>query len=32
MPLGGTQQADALGRLDAWPRLLRFLAALPAGA
>ena len=25
--LGGTQQADALGRLDAWPRLLAFLAA-----
>jgi dienelactone hydrolase len=25
--LGGTQQADALGRLDAWPKLLAFLAA-----
>ncbi|WP_412738297.1 acyl-CoA thioesterase/BAAT N-terminal domain-containing protein [Krasilnikovia sp. MM14-A1259] len=26
---GGTQQADALGRLDAWPKLLAFLAAQP---
>jgi hypothetical protein len=22
---GGTQEADALGRLDAWPKLLDFL-------
>jgi len=29
--VGGTQQADALGRLDAWPRLLQFLAGLRAG-
>jgi hypothetical protein len=27
----GSQQADALGRLDAWPRLLQFLADLRAG-
>jgi hypothetical protein len=26
--VGGTQEADALGRLDAWPRLLAFLANL----
>jgi dienelactone hydrolase len=26
--VGGTQQADALGRVDAWPRLLDFLAGL----
>jgi dienelactone hydrolase len=25
--IGGTQQADALGRLDAWPKLLAFLAS-----
>jgi dienelactone hydrolase len=28
LTLGGTQQTDALGRLDAWPRLLAFLADL----
>ena len=32
LSVGGTQQADALGRLDAWPRLLQFLAGLRAGA
>jgi dienelactone hydrolase len=26
--IGGTQAADALGRLDAWPKLLAFLAGL----
>jgi hypothetical protein len=27
LDLGGTVQTDALGRLDAWPKLLAFLAA-----
>ena len=27
IPAGGTQQDDAVGRLDDWPKLLRFLAA-----
>jgi dienelactone hydrolase len=31
LSVGGTQQADALGRLDAWPRLLQFLADLRPG-
>jgi dienelactone hydrolase len=27
--IGGTVQADALGRLDAWPAVLKFLDAIP---
>jgi dienelactone hydrolase len=29
LTVGGTQEDDALGRLDAWPRLLAFLGNLP---